>query len=350
MLYPGWFIKCSAMADSGCSAFHVPCSCLGSAAAFGGPCVDLFTAAWYTVDSCRDERIPLVLRCTFPRSNRQPLHRGRGGASSSLPAPSPVAPPPPEREGGAKGGMDPSDWLRRGALSSSSSSSRAPPSTGGPSGGPKQQQQQQQRRWRCVSTLHALIVGLFCLYILWFDDAVNANPIWGDPWLVKLNVAITCGYLLYDLLLLMRYWRTLGDSLFVCHHLAALYAYGYVLSRGVLPFFANFRLISELSTPFVNLRWFLDTAGWPRSSWLVLANGLAMMVVFFVVRIAVIPSYYAQVYFWYGTPEYERLGLWVQLAWIVPSVALEVLNVVWMYRIIRGFYRAFCRSKARKAT
>ncbi|MED6247780.1 TLC domain-containing protein 4-B [Ataeniobius toweri] len=31
---------------------------------------------------------------------------------------------------------------------------------------------------RLVSTVHALIVGLFCLYILWFDDDVNANPVW----------------------------------------------------------------------------------------------------------------------------------------------------------------------------
>ncbi|XP_054859128.1 TLC domain-containing protein 4-B-like [Eublepharis macularius] len=201
---------------------------------------------------------------------------------------------------------------------------------------------------RCVSTLHAMVVGLFCLYILWYDDAVNANPIWGDPGLVKLNVAITCGYLLYDLLLLIRYWKTLGDSLFVCHHLAALYAYGYVLSRGVLPYFANFRLLSELSTPFVNLRWFLDAAGWPRSSWLVLANGLAMTVVFFAVRIAVIPSYYAHVFSWYGSPEYKRLGLSVQVAWIGSSLALEVLNVIWMYRIARGFYRALCHSKAHK--
>lgn len=109
----------------------------------------------------------------------------------------------------------------------------------------------------------------------------------------------------------------MGDALFVCHHVAALYAYGYVLvsvggkgcgsgvsvtgwgrgkgaagcwsgvrgtfqpvggcglgargtgswrgwagadgvlhlqNRGVLPYFANFRLLSELSTPFVNLR------------------------------------------------------------------------------------------------
>lgn len=98
------------------------------------------------------------------------------------------------------------------------------------------------------------------------------------------------------------------------------------------------------------LRWFLDAAGWPRSSWLVLANGLAMTVVFFMVRIAVIPSYYARMFASYGTPEYERLGLGVQLAWIGPSLALEVLNMVWMYRIIRGFYRALCRSKLHKKT
>ncbi|KYO37944.1 TLC domain-containing protein 4 [Alligator mississippiensis] len=193
---------------------------------------------------------------------------------------------------------------------------------------------------RCVSTLHALLVGSFCLYILWYDAAVNADPIWGDPRLVKLNVAIISGYLLYDLLLLGRYWKTMGDALFVCHHVAALYAYGYVLNRGVLPYFANFRLLSELSTPFVNLRWFLEAAGWPRGSGPVRANGVAMAVAFFSVRIAVIPTYYARVLAWHGTPEYARLGPAVQAAWIGPSLALEVLNLVWMYRILRGVYRA----------
>ncbi|KAK6468742.1 TLC domain-containing protein 4-B isoform X1 [Huso huso] len=116
---------------------------------------------------------------------------------------------------------------------------------------------------RLVSTVHALIVGTFCLYILWFDDAVNKDPVWGEPRLVKLNVAITCGYLVYDLLLLARYWKTMGDGFFVCHHIAALYAYGFVLSRGVLPYFANFRLLSELSTPFVNQRWFFEALSAP---------------------------------------------------------------------------------------
>uniref|UniRef100_A0A4W5M4D5 Si:dkey-10f21.4 n=1 Tax=Hucho hucho TaxID=62062 RepID=A0A4W5M4D5_9TELE len=107
---------------------------------------------------------------------------------------------------------------------------------------------------RTVSTLHALIVGLFCLYILLHDDAVNEDPVWGDPSLVKINVAITCGYLLSDMLLICYYWRAIGDKFFVIHHLAALYAYYYVLSIGMLPYFANFRLVAELSTPCVNQR------------------------------------------------------------------------------------------------
>ncbi|KAI1886797.1 hypothetical protein AGOR_G00199510 [Albula goreensis] len=197
---------------------------------------------------------------------------------------------------------------------------------------------------RLVSTVHALIVGLFCLYILWFDDAVNADPVWGDPRLVKVNVAITCGYLLYDLLLLACHWRTLGDSFFVCHHLAALYAYGYVLSRGVLPYFANFRLISELSTPFVNQRWFFEALSYPRSGNLVVANGVAMTVAFFLVRIAVIPTYYLKVAATFGTPAFTRLGLGPQVAWLLSSVSLDILNLVWMYKISRGLYKVLSQA------
>ncbi|KAK2829326.1 hypothetical protein Q7C36_017316 [Tachysurus vachellii] len=201
---------------------------------------------------------------------------------------------------------------------------------------------------RLVSTVHAVIVGLFCLYILWFDDAVNTDPVWGDPNLVKLNVAITCGYLLYDLLLLACNWSTMGDSFFVCHHLAALYAYGYVLTRGVLPYFANFRLISELSTPFVNQRWFFEALAYPRSHRLVVANGVAMAVAFFLVRIAVMPPYWAKVFGTFGTPAFERLGLGAQVAWIISCVCLDVLNVVWMYKIARGCYRVITGTSGKK--
>uniref|UniRef100_A0A4W3H5F6 TLC domain containing 4a n=1 Tax=Callorhinchus milii TaxID=7868 RepID=A0A4W3H5F6_CALMI len=89
----------------------------------------------------------------------------------------------------------------------------------------------QKTEWnsRIVSTFHALVVGILCLYLLWVDDAVNADPVWGDPSLVKLNVGLTAGYLISDLLLILWYWKAIGDKYFVIHHLTALCAYYYVL-------------------------------------------------------------------------------------------------------------------------
>ncbi len=108
---------------------------------------------------------------------------------------------------------------------------------------------------------------LYCCFAFCWAVSFFVFP-QGDPNMVKLNVAITCGYLFYgmnhcfvmevqaqiahrsfqvclhfltllfslpsslllsDLVLLACNWSTMGDTFFVCHHLAALYAYGFVL-------------------------------------------------------------------------------------------------------------------------
>uniref|UniRef100_A0A3Q2XJL1 TLC domain containing 4a n=1 Tax=Hippocampus comes TaxID=109280 RepID=A0A3Q2XJL1_HIPCM len=200
---------------------------------------------------------------------------------------------------------------------------------------------------RTVSTLHALLVGIFCLYILFFDAAVNEDPVWGDPTLVKTNVAITTGYLISDLLLIFYYWKAIGDKFFVVHHLAALYAYYYVLGQGMLPYFANFRLLAEFSTPCVNQRWFFEVLGYPRTSRPNMANGVAMAAVFFMVRVAVMPVYYGRMYAVYGTEAFYLVPRGGRLAWICSSICLDVMNVMWMHKIARGCYKVL--QSARRA-
>ncbi|NXX50195.1 TM56B protein, partial [Tricholaema leucomelas] len=195
---------------------------------------------------------------------------------------------------------------------------------------------------RTVSTFHALVVGGFCLYILLYDDAVNADRLWGDPSTVKLNIAITTGYLISDLLLIIYYWKAIGDKFFVLHHLAALYAYYFVLSRGLLAYFGNFRLLAEFSTPFVNQRWFFEVLGYPKSSKANIINGVLMTVVFFVVRIAVMPVYYSRVISSFGTEAFQRLGFAAQSAWIISSISLDVMNVMWMVKIAKGCQKVIC--------
>ncbi len=90
---------------------------------------------------------------------------------------------------------------------------------------------------------------------------------------------------------------------------------------------------------FSSRRWFFEALAYPRTHQLVVANGVAMAVVFFLVRIVVMPPYWAKVFSTFGTPAFERLGLAAQVAWILSCICLDILNAIWMYKITRGCYK-----------
>lgn len=106
---------------------------------------------------------------------------------------------------------------------------------------------------------------------------------------------------------------------------------------------------SDISLSPSSCRWFFEALKYPRSHRLVVLNGIAMAVVFFLVRIAVMPSYWASVFATFGTPDFERLGLGAQVAWITSCIALDILNTVWMYKITRGCYKVLTGIGGRKA-
>uniref|UniRef100_A0A8C2XZB6 TLC domain containing 4 n=1 Tax=Capra hircus TaxID=9925 RepID=A0A8C2XZB6_CAPHI len=225
-------------------------------------------------------------------------------------------------------------------------------------------------RHRVVSTCHSLVVGVVGLYIFFFDEAAIADPLWGDTSLGKVNIAIASGYLVSDLLILIWYWKVIGDKYFVIHHCTALYAYHFVLlshkgshsqlwsslvaqkKDGVLVYIGNFRLLAELSSPFVNQRWFFEALKYPKFSKANVINGILMTVVFFVVRIASIPPFYSYMYSVFGTEAYRRLGFLIQFSWITTCVVLDVMNVMWMIKISKGCIKIISllrQEKARKS-
>ncbi|XP_049735684.1 TLC domain-containing protein 4-like [Elephas maximus indicus] len=192
---------------------------------------------------------------------------------------------------------------------------------------------------RVVSTYHASVVGVFCLYILFFDKALRADPIRGDPWLVNVNIAITSGYLISDLLFLIFYWKAIGETVYIVHHCAMLYICFHILKEGILAYIGNFRLIAEISTPFVNQRWFLRTLRYQKSSEAYIINGVLMTVTFFLTRTAMIPAFYYYLYCMYGTDVYIGLGLLIQCSLIGSCVTIDVMNAIWMVKISRGWVK-----------
>lgn len=89
-------------------------------------------------------------------------------------------------------------------------------------------------------------------------------------------------------------------------------------------------------------RWFFEVLGYPKSSKANIMNGVLMTVVFFVVRIAVMPVYYSHVISSFGTEGFQRLGFAAQSAWIISSVVLDIMNVMWMVKIAKGCYKVIC--------
>lgn len=202
---------------------------------------------------------------------------------------------------------------------------------------------------RVVSTCHSLVVGILGLYIFFFDEATIADPLWGNSSLAKVNIAIASGYLISDLLVLLLYWEVIGDKYFVIHHCTALYAFSFILVRGLLQCVGNFRLLAELSSPFVNQRWFLETLQYPKFSRANVVNGVLMTAVFFLARIAAMPSTYRLMYSVVGTEAYVRLGPAAQGTWVLSCLVLDVMNIMWMVKISRGCLKVLSLLQDQKA-
>ncbi|XP_045672421.1 TLC domain-containing protein 4-like [Phyllostomus hastatus] len=203
---------------------------------------------------------------------------------------------------------------------------------------------------RVASTCHSLVVGILGLYIFFFDEATIADPLWGNSSLVKVNVAIASGYLISDLLALLLYWKVIGDKYFVVHHCTALYAFSVILITGSLQYIGNFRLLAELSSPFVNQRWFLETLQYPKFSRANVVNGVLMTAAFFLVRIAAMPPMYGFMYSVVGTEAYARLGPLAQATWAASCLVLDVMNVMWMVKISRGCLKVLSLLRDQKAS
>lgn len=85
--------------------------------------------------------------------------------------------------------------------------------------------------------------------------------------------------------------------------------------------------------------WFFEVLGYPKTSGPNMANGVAMALVFFMVRIAVMPVYYSRMCAVYGTEAFYLVPWGGRVAWICSSICLDIMNIMWMHKITRGCYK-----------
>jgi hypothetical protein len=135
----------------------------------------------------------------------------------------------------------------------------------------------------CCSNLHALIVVPLSLHNLSkgidFTDHLRTDPASAFTFQVFL------GYMLADLCALLRLpAKTTGRRAFLLHHTVCVVAWGYLLVGDFGHTFGLLAILSEITAPCTNGRWFLSKCGYKRTS-LYLVNGVALTIAWFSVRV-----------------------------------------------------------------
>ncbi|XP_020256250.1 transmembrane protein 56-like isoform X3 [Asparagus officinalis] len=142
----------------------------------------------------------------------------------------------------------------------------------------------------------------------------------------------------------MIFWLypLLGGMEYVLHHLLSLCAITYAMITGEGQLYTYMVLISEATTPAVNLRWFLDTGGMKRSK-AYLINGVAMFFAWLVARIILFMYLFYLIYVHYDQIEQmHKFGY--LLAFVVP-IALAIMNMMWFTKILKGLRKQLAKRR-----
>lgn len=175
---------------------------------------------------------------------------------------------------------------------------------------------------------------------LWTEPACSVGPTF-----VRGGVIVLVGYLLTHLVLVLvcdvwLSWRRvdLGN---IFHHVYILVCFGsgYYLDVGI--WFACTLLCNELSSPFLNVFWYLQHTGKKETN-IFFVNGLFLVVVFFLCRIVFIPFsvyQFASVGWCLSSPNTSySWGSWVM---ILGYSVHYTLNLTWFHKLVVGAWKAW---------
>ncbi|PPR93914.1 hypothetical protein GOBAR_AA26753 [Gossypium barbadense] len=133
-----------------------------------------------------------------------------------------------------------------------------------------------------------------------------------------------------------------GGIEYVIHHFLSLTAVAYSMMTGEGQLYTFMVLISETTTPGINLRWYLDTAGMKRSR-AYLINGVVIFVTWLVARILLFMYLFYHVYLHFDQVKLvHSYGL--LLIFVVPFI-LSVMNLMWFGKIIKGLRKTLAKRQ-----
>jgi hypothetical protein len=211
---------------------------------------------------------------------------------------------------------------------------------------------------RVFSTVHAIFCSMAAGYLLWIsdvfrDDMPLGSVVFRSTIFSYFTISISTGYFLADLVMIMWVYPSLGgleyvrflkriDWGMVLHHFLSI---GSVLLANYAAHahvYILLVLFTEISTPFINIRWYLMTLGLKESKWY-LYNGLTLLFVWLFARVLLFIYFFYHIYLHFDqVAQLYEPGFYF-LFTAPPGLAL--MNLFWFYKILIAAIRAVFRNK-----
>ena len=180
---------------------------------------------------------------------------------------------------------------------------------------------------RISSTFHS--VSTVCCAVLYLSGMLS------DDIFVSSVRLLMSGFFTYDIIHILdnyKYYGKTPSQVFIVHHLLGLYGLCYLLPE-YLPYVAPTTLLTEVTTPFINLSWYGNKmSGKLKPSWY-FVNAVCVLAGFVVFRVGN-GTYLMLTGFTSG--EY-RLGLF--------QLALLIMNVGWTSKLYKLYLADWRKSK-----
>ncbi|KAI0705937.1 DUF887-domain-containing protein [Cytidiella melzeri] len=188
-----------------------------------------------------------------------------------------------------------------------------------------------------VSLVHAVIIVVLA-YRTFNEPALLADPAYGWHETAELTNSVAVGYFIWDTIDATVNYTDLG---FVLHGKSWS-----ISARPILQYFSSRFLFWELSTPFLNIHWFLDKTGKTGSTFQ-LINGVLLLSTFFFVRI--VYGWYTSITFWrimFRKP--NDIPVLYRAVFLVAHTVLMTLNLVWFSKMISALRKRFNSDQSTK--
>ncbi|KAL0400217.1 UNVERIFIED_CONTAM: hypothetical protein Sradi_2365000 [Sesamum radiatum] len=128
----------------------------------------------------------------------------------------------------------------------------------------------------------------------------------------------------------------------VIHHILSLVGVMYPMVTGEGQLYTFMVLASEATTPWINLRWYLDAAGMKRSN-AYIVNGVVIFIAWLVARILWFVYLFYHVYLHFDqVKQMHTTG--IMLVLLVPAL-LSIMNLLWFRKIFKGLQKTLAKRE-----